>query len=200
LTRHGYLRYRRELSGPGCYLIDRLGLRAIASDLPRPRDLDLATYRHDVGLAWLWLAAHAGTFGALDEVISERRMRSHDGRRQPWVEPLGVRLGGVGPRGGECRHYPDLLLIKTSGERVAVELELTTKARRRREEILGGYAVEPRIDAVLYLVDKRRVGHAIAASARAVGIAPMVHVRRLSVDPATIRLGRESPRRPELAR
>ncbi|MGO9884549.1 MAG: hypothetical protein ACLPV4_16235 [Solirubrobacteraceae bacterium] len=183
LTRHGYLRYRRELRGPGCYLIDRSGLKAIGSDLPRPRDLDLATYRHDAGLAWLWLAAHAGAFGPLDEVISERRMRSHDGHREPWVEPLGVRLGGVGPRGGERRHYPDLLLATSSGERVAVELELTTKPPRRREEILGGYAVEPRVDAVLYLVESKRVGRAIAASAHAVGIARMVDVRQLALDP-----------------
>lgn len=182
LTRHRYLRYRRELIGPGCYLIDRPGLRAIGSNLPRPRDLDLATYRHDVGLAWLWLAAHAQTFGPLDNVISERRMRSDDARRESWVEPLGVRLGGVGPRGGERRHYPDLLLVKSSGGCIALELELTTKGRRRREEILGGYAVESRIDSVLYLVQSKRVGRAIAASADAVGIAQMVEVRPVTLD------------------
>ncbi len=184
LTRCRYLRYRRELIGPGCYLIDRPGLNAIGSDLPRPRDLELATYRHDVGLAWLWLAAHAGAFGTLHEVISERRMRSHDGRRKPWVEPLGVRLGGVGPRGGERRHYPDLLLVTSSSDRIAVELELTSKPARRREEILGGYAVEPRVDAVIYLVESKRVGRAIAASAQSVGIAQMVDVRQLSLDRA----------------
>lgn len=182
LSRSRYLRYRRELAGPGCYLIDRPGLNAIGSDLPRPRDLELATYRHDVGLAWLWLAAHAGAFGGLHEVISERRMRSHDGRHEPWVEPLGVRLGGVGPYGGERRHYPDLLLVTSAGRRVAVELELTTKPSRRREEILGGYAVEPRIDSVLYVVESKRVGRAIASSARSVGIAQMVDVRQLSLE------------------
>jgi hypothetical protein len=199
LTRLGHLRYRRELIGPGCYLIDRPGLRAIGSDLPRPRDLDLATYKHDVGLVWLWLAAHTGRFGALDDVISERQMRSHDGRREPWMEPLGVRLGGVGPRGGERRHYPDLLLIASSGQRVAVELELTTKPPRRREEILGGYAVEPRIDAVKYFVEKRRVGRAIAASARAAGIEQMVQIEHWSPDRHSSHTnGRD--RRPELAR
>jgi hypothetical protein len=201
LTRRRYLRYRRELRGPGCYLIDRPGLAAIGSDLPRPRDLDLATYRHDVGLAWLWLAAHAGAFGELDEVISERRMRSHDGRRQPWSEPLGVRLGGVGPWGGERRHYPDLLLIMGSSQRLAVELELTAKPRRRREEILGGYAVEARVDAVLYLVESKRLGRAIADSAKAVGIAQMVNVRQLGFE---LRLaparGHDQARRPELTR
>jgi hypothetical protein len=199
LTRHGYLRYKRELRGPGCYLIDRRGLKAIGSDLPRPRDLDLATYRHDVGLAWLWLAAHAGAFGALDEVISERRMRSHDGRRQPWAEPLGVRLGGVGPWGGERRHYPDLLLVTSSGQRVAVELELTAKPRRRREEILGGYAIEARVDAVLYLVESKRLARAITDSAKAVGIAQMVDVRQLDLQaPIALAHPRYQARRPEL--
>ena len=93
-------------------------------------------------------------------------MRSHDGRREPWAEPLGVRLGGVGPWGGERRHYPDLLLVTSSGERVAVELELTAKPRRRREEILGGYAIEARVDAVLYLVESKRLGRAITDSSR----------------------------------
>jgi hypothetical protein len=201
LTRRGYLRHRRELIGPGCYLIDRAGLRAIRSDLPRPRDLELATYRHDVGLGWIWLAAHAGVFGAPGEVISERRMRSHDRRRELWVKPLGVRLGGTGPRGGERRHYPDLLLITISGERVAIELELTTKTPRRREEILGGYAVESRIDAVLYLVESKPAGRAIAASAHAAGIAQMVEVRQVSLEPHTGRAReRETARRVEATR
>jgi hypothetical protein len=184
LTRAGYLRFKRELAGPGCYLIDRGGLRAIASDLPRPRDLDLATYKHDVGLAWLWLAARTGAFGAVDNVISERRMRSHDGRRLVEREPLGVRLGGTGPHGRERRHYPDLLLVTGAGRCVAVELELTAKPRSRWQTILGGYAADPRIDAALYLVEHERIGRGIAAAAAAAGIPQMVHVRRVSFGPA----------------
>ncbi len=178
LTRAGYLRYERKLSGPGCYLIDRKGLGAIGSGLPRPRDVDLACFRHDVGLAWLWLAARAGAFGALREVVSERQMRSHDGRAEGRAQPLGVRLPGVGPRGGERRHYPDLLLATSTGHRVAAELELTPKTRVRREEILGGYAADARIDVVLYLAERESVRRAIASSAAKLGISRLVHVQR----------------------
>lgn len=184
LTRAGYLRYERKLSGPGCYLIERKGLGAIGSGLPRPRDVDLACFRHDVGLAWLWLAARAGAFGTIREVVSEREMRSHDGRSEGRDEPLGVRLPGVGPRGGDRRHYPDLLLETSTGHRVAVELELTPKSRVRREEILGGYAADGRIDAILYLADRESVRRAIAGSAAALGISELVHVQRVGFGPS----------------
>jgi hypothetical protein len=81
LSQAGYLRFARELSGPGCYLIERRGLAAIGSRLPRARAVNRSEYEHDVGLGWLWLAAQRGVFGRLDGVISERRMRSHDGQR-----------------------------------------------------------------------------------------------------------------------
>lgn len=183
LTQAGYLRYERKLSGPGGYLIDRKGLGAIGSSLSRPREVDLACFKHDVGLAWLWLAASRGAFGELQDVVSERRMRSHDGCAEGRSEPLGVRLPGVGPRGGDRRHYSDLLLETRTGHRVAVELELTPKSRVRREEILGGYASDARIDAVLYLVEKDSIGRAIASSAAAVGISSLVHVQRAQFAP-----------------
>ncbi len=187
----GYLRSDRRLVGPGCYLIQRRGLAVVDRRLPRPRDLDPATYDHDVGLGWLWLAAHRGWFGAVDRVVSEREMRSHDGRPEHRSEPIGVRLGGVGPRGGERRHYPDLLLECRSGHRVAVELELTEKTRGRLEKILAGYATDPRIDAVLYLVRDAGVGQAIERTAAALGTSQTVIVQPARVP---IALGQRSPR------
>ncbi len=177
----GWLRFERKFTGPGCYLIERRGLAAVDSRLPRPRDLDPATYDHDVGLGWLWLAAHGGWFGTVDRVVSEREMRSHDGRPEHRSEPVGVRLGGIGPRGGERRHYPDLLLECRSGHRVAVELELTAKPRGRLEGILAGYATEPRIDAVLYLVRDASTGRAIERAAASLGTSPTVIVQRTRV-------------------
>ncbi|MEO6857176.1 MAG: hypothetical protein ABI323_01105 [Solirubrobacteraceae bacterium] len=177
LTDAGWLRYERKLAGPGCYQITRRGLNLIGSSLPRPRAVDLATYDHEVGLGWLWLAAERGAFGALRSVASERHMRSEDRRRADAAERLGVRLPGVGPYGGERRHYPDLLLETASGHRVAVELELTPKSPARRGEILGGYALDGRIDAVLYLVETERAGRAIERSARVAGISGRVHVQ-----------------------
>ncbi len=183
LSEGGYLRFARDLSGPGCYLIERRGLAAAGSRLPPARAVNRSEYEHDVGLGWLWLAARRGLFGELEGVISERQMRSHDGRIGRHDEPLGVRLPGVGPRGGDRLHYPDLLLECRTGHRVAVELELTPKSRVRREAILGGYAVDARIDVVLYLVAERSVGRAIERAAAATGVSSLVRVQMVSRDP-----------------
>jgi hypothetical protein len=189
LTRGGWLTYERKLAGPGAYQITRSGLRALGSSLPRPREIDLATYDHEVGMGWVWLAAARGAFGPLDGMASERFMRSEDRRREDPAERFGVRLGGVGPYGGERRHYPDLLLDTASGHRVAVELELTPKARARRNDILGGYALDGRIDAVLYLVEDERTGLAIERAARRAGIAPRVHVQLTRFGPGAGAIG-----------
>src|SRR5207302_1876968 len=110
LRRAGYVGAQRPFDRQAhCYWITRRGLGAIESSLPTPRP-ELSTYRHDLGVAWLWLAAHHEAFGPARRVVSEREMRSQDrtgGRR---ANPFGVRLGGVGPGGGERLHYPDLLL------------------------------------------------------------------------------------------
>jgi hypothetical protein len=204
LARAGYIS-RRPLfeAEPVCSQIRRAGLEAIASRLPVPK-LNLAQYEHDVGLAWLWLAARDGSFGPLRAVISERELRSHDGREHG--EPHGVRLGGFGPRGRERLHYPDLLLVTGGGRRVAIELELSSKGVRRRETILAGYAADARVDAVLYLVEKPALRRAIEVSAARLGISDRVHVRNLrwaerplaeirAADPAVARLqpGRARP-------
>jgi hypothetical protein len=166
---------------PAGWQITRRGLAAIGSRLPVPQH-DLGAHTHDVGVAWLWLAARDGAFGALRTLHSERELRSADGPGRRAEPPLAVRvLGGVGPRGGERLHYPDLRFSTERGERVAVELELTSKSRTRRELILSSYAAEPSVDHVLYLVRDRRVGHAIAASARRLGLEDLVHVQRVAL-------------------
>jgi hypothetical protein len=169
---------------PRCFWITRKGLAVIDSQLARPR-IDLRSFRHDVGLAWIRLAAERGAFGQLRKVVSERTMRSRDAARAHGSadgggldEPFGVRLGGVGPAGRERLHYPDLLLVTSGQRRVGVELELTSKDRARRERILAGYGADGRIDAVLYLVDRPAVAHAIETSATRLGIGAMVHVQR----------------------
>jgi hypothetical protein len=181
----GYLRDHKELyRGPTWHQITRAGLRAIDSDLPSPRGFDLATHRHDSGLAWLMLTARAGRFGPLQEVISERRMRSHDGRGKDRSQRYGVRLGGVGPGGRDRLHYPDLVIVTQTGHRVAFELELSTKEVARREGILAGYAADRRIDSVVYLVEHAAVGRAIERSARRMGVSHLVRVQRMTMGPS----------------
>jgi hypothetical protein len=179
LTAAGYLRHENVFHRqPGCYQATRKGLAAIDSRYST-RQINLGEYQHDVGVAWLWLAARHGAFGPMGEVIAERRLRSHDATPGRTADPFGVRLGGYGPRGRERLHYPDLVLVTPDGKRIAVELELSGKGRTRREKILSGYAADARVDAVLYLVEHRNHGLArsIRESARRAGIDSIVHVQ-----------------------
>jgi len=172
---------------PGCYQITRKGLAVLRNELPAPR-LDVSCYEHDVGVAWLWLAARDGAFGPLREVISERRLRSHDGSPDGRSEPHAVRLGGVGPGGRPKLHYPDVLLVDPAGHRIALELELTPKGRTRREQILAGYGADSRIDVVVYLTDQPKIARSVRASAARLGISDRVHVQSVRrPDPAAAR-------------
>ncbi len=160
---------------PPHYQVTRAGLHLIGSELPRPR-IDRQEFEHDLGLAWLWLAARGGAFGELREIVAERELRSRDGRRESGEPPLAVRLGGFGPAGRDRLHYPDLLLVDREGRRIALELELTPKSRARREKILSGYAVDARIDEVVYLVESKAIGRSIDAAARKLGVSGFVRV------------------------
>lgn len=183
LRRAGLVRDARRFdSAPPCEQITGAGLRAIASPLRAPQLSYPGGYQHDVGLGWLWLAARSGSLGDLRGVASERHMRSHDARAQQWHERFGVRLGGLGPAGQERFHYPDLVLETRSGRRVALELELTSKSPARREGILSAYAADPRIDGVVYLVDRPATGRAVSRSAARMGLSDLVHVQPVSFE------------------
>lgn len=188
----GYARRAAVFKGrPPMHLITAAGLRALGSTLPTP-SLDLHNYEHDIGLAWLWLAARRGTFGPLSEILAERTLRSRDGAADRGShagesqggesrasETLGVRLGGTGPRGRERLHYPDLLLRTADGRWVALEFELSTKGRTRLESILAGYGSDPRIAGVVYLVQSHTVARSVERAARKVGVSDLVHLRRV---------------------
>jgi hypothetical protein len=179
----GYLRREAIFAEqPAALWITARGLGGVERRLAAPRRPDLRTYRHDVGVGWLWLAARDGAFGELTALRSERELRARDRGAQAGGggERLGVRTGGVGPRGGERLHYPDLLLDTATGHRVALELELTAKSATRLDGIMRGYAFERRIDAVVYLVPDRAIGSRVQAAARRAGIGELVHVQRLA--------------------
>ena len=174
LGQAGYLtRERRYLSEPHAYAVTRSGLGVGRSDLGAPRDLDPATYAHDVGVTWLTAAARRGLLGELSQVISERRMRSEDGRGYRGHDTHGVRyIGSSASWSGGVRrlHYPDLTVVTASGRRVAFELELHQKGAARRERILSAYAGDPRFDAVVYLVRTPAERRTLEASAHRVGL------------------------------
>lgn len=193
LAAAGYVTQWSVFEHSRCCLIQSRGLAAVGSRLraPEPR---LGSYRHDVGLAWLWLAARGGAFGPVTDVIGERRLRSHDGVAPE--EPYAIRLGGYDAKGFERRHYPDLLLLGHQGRRLALELELSLKGVDRREQILAGYAADRRVDAVLYFVEANSSGRSIARSLRGstarMGLLDRIQIR--SIAPIAPGDGREEHR------
>jgi hypothetical protein len=172
---------RREVFAQAAPLhwISRQGLAAVDSPL-KPPAFNPSCYEHDVGVAFLWLAAHDGAFGPVSAVLGERGLRSSDARREAGEPPLAVRVGGFGRGGRERLHYPDLLLVDPQGRRIGLELELTDKGPSRRQRILSAYAADPRIDAVVYLVKSRRLGRSIAAAAARMGVEDRLYVQLVS--------------------
>ena len=178
----GLVLHRQIFAGaPHAARITSRGLRAAGSQLKAP-NLNLNEYRHDVGVAWLWLAARAGSFGELSAMTSDRRMQADDaaavsaGARARW----GIGVGMLGHHGAPQHHYPDLLLEMATGHRVAVELELTGKSARRMGRIM--LASDARVDQVLYLAANQRIAQRVTDSARRAGIGDRVHVQLLAPD------------------
>ena len=175
--RRGYLRFARELSGPRL-LPDRApragGGRQPPPRCPRRQPLRVrARRRASGGCGWRRGAARSASSSA---VISERQMRSHDGRIEPrTTQPLGVRLPGVGPRGGDRLHYPDLLLEcrhRPSGRgRARADAEVT-RAPRGDPRRLRGRPADRR--GPLPGRASRSLGRAIERSAAKTGLSSLV--------------------------
>lgn len=152
-------------SEPDCFQITRAGLSSIGSELPPP-DFE-PRYRHDVGVAWLWLASTRGAFGPAERVLTERELRSRDtGRRQA----------------RDIAQYPDLLLIRGS-RRVALLLQLASPSRQRLERLLVDYAANTPISAVVFLVAGPRIGTVIRSAATDASAALDVHIQPVKFEP-----------------
>lgn len=172
LSRAGFLVCDRVgPQGPDCFRITGAGLRAIGSRFAPP-GFD-PRCRHAVGAGWLWLAAHGGTFGSVEGVVSERQMRVED-REGGADSPFFVQPEQFG--GDPERHYADLMLLMRPG-RVAVELLMVGPVQRRLEAVLRAYAADARIRAVLYLVVDPRLGRLVQSAAARLELSPLVHVQ-----------------------
>lgn len=160
-----------------------LGRRSSTSELKRTLNAGAgANCRHEIGVAWLWLAARAGALGNVSEILTDPELRAHDAARRGGQQPLGVGTGTFDWRGHPRRHYPDLLLTKPDGRRIAVELELTRKSAGRLAQIMRGYASDASISAVLYVVPSRALGAVISEAAARAGAADLTRVRQLTRD------------------
>jgi hypothetical protein len=182
-------------SEPDCFQITRAGLALIGSELPPP-EFD-PRYRHDVGVAWMWLAARGGAWGPTERIMTEREMRSRDERRSQNSQdagvgydsrrhqtqsgpPLGIRV----PDDDETRlHYPDLLLIR-GRRRVAIELQLAAPSPQRLGRVLSGYGADQRISVILFAVIDPNIGDAVRSTANRLKSPPVVHIQPARLDNA----------------
>ena len=159
---------------PPWYQIRPSGLDAVASDLRPPRRLDLRSYEHDVGVAWLWLSRARRQVRAAPGGDRRAAAPLADGRhdRTARRRAAGSGWAASAPAGASGCTTPICCSSRPSGRRIAVELELTSKGRGGAEKILAGYAADARIDAVLYLVRDRRdraLGPGLGPEARVSG-------------------------------
>jgi hypothetical protein len=198
LQHAGLIRRTRLLAThPACYQITSAGLAATGSELPPPR-LNPTRYRHDIGAGWIRLMATKGNFGPLEHVLSEREMRAHDTKPNaaniadgpPTATPTPTQptrplCFGVRPRGPDAPlptglHYPDALLITSTG-RVPIELQLTRPAAETLSAIMSGYAAQPNIRSVLYMIDEQDIARTIETTANRLGISKLIHLQRISL-------------------
>jgi hypothetical protein len=178
---------------------------AVLGRRPAAVEVKWSERRHDIGVAWLWLAAQQGAFGSLRNTITEREMVAHDSAldSRPEVErmldpgkALGLGAGLLTESGRPHRHYPDLLLETTDGHQLAVELELSRKNSSRLDLVMEHYACDSRVDSVLYLVADEYTARKVEQAARKALIGDFVQIRLLESDlPASSGRGATAARR-----
>lgn len=149
-----------RLRGQGAaYQITADGLRALGSDLPRPR-VDLRRYWEDVNAVWLAVDVRVGVFGPeVERVYTRREMAAADRRlagaglavSKGWSPAVRAKAADAsfavsvsGEEGSASSHYPDLTLVIPQG-RVAMELFLVTPSRRRAAAVVDAYARKPQL-------------------------------------------------------
>jgi len=91
------------------------------------------------------------------QILTDRELRAAEGDTGQLI--ASVRVGAL-PDGRPAIHRPDLALLAPDGRTVAVEIELSIKARRRLETICRSYSRARHLHHTYYL--------ATAAAARAV--------------------------------
>ncbi len=120
LVTHGYLLHERIFHGmAGIYRVTRLGVQVSGSALPPLNRVSLASYHHDILVTTLSLHL-INRWGG--KIIPERELRHGDG------------LDVFGKKG----HTPDgIFLLKD--HKMAIEVELSKKGKRRRNQIFHYY-------------------------------------------------------------
>lgn len=122
MVKERYLIHKRILArAPGIYYVGSRGLAEVDTELGR-FTVRLQTLLHNLAVADVAIALlerHPGS-----NWLTERELRRKAGQKF-----------GVGWQG----HIPDGALVFSDGKRVAVEVEMTAKEKRRVEKIMRGY-------------------------------------------------------------
>lgn len=142
-----FLTYRWPFRGERVYMPTTRAITRAGDELPPINRINTGSYHHDLQLVDLayWLTTETG--GAF---TPERRLRHERG------------LIGVGVSG----HVADGLLGLGSGKPIAIELELSTKAKRRLAKIVRGYLSDLSIGEVWYFAGSVAVRSSLERAAR----------------------------------
>lgn len=154
LVRDGLLVRHRVLHGrPGLYVATRAGLRWRGLGGLGVFHVAPGAFEHAWRVADVAVELACGLPGW--QILSDREIRCYE-------RELGGLLASVrvGSRGGgvAALHRPDLALVSPAGRMVAVEVELSVKARSRLLAICRGWARARHVERVYYLASKPAVG------------------------------------------
>jgi len=138
LVTHHYLLHERIFHGAaGIYRVTHDGVHVSGSPLPALRKISLASYHHDLLVTTLNLQL-LNRFGG--SYVSERELRHGDGLNC---------FGKIG-------HTPDSVLL-LNDKKIAIEVELSKKSKRRRSEIFNYYLKNFDYQEVWYFCGDREI-------------------------------------------
>ena len=140
LIEGGYLDHEYILHGSsGIYKLTKKGTIASGDHLKHTGDIRLGTFKHDLALVNLALDLVEMTEG---EFIPQRRIRHDEG------------LSGLGQFGHVADGY---LHLPHHDKPIAIELELTVKAKSRLNSIIEGYGGNLAVHEVCYFCQDKSV-------------------------------------------
>ena len=149
LIEGGYLEHEYVLHGlSGIYKLTQKGTIASGDHLRGSGEIRLGTFKHDLALVDLALDLTDKTGGSF---IPQRRIRHDEG------------LSGVGQTGHVADGY---LYLPEQEKPIAVELELTVKARSRLNAIIQDYGGNLAVSEVWYFCKEQSVISALQKAAQ----------------------------------
>lgn len=144
LVSNEYLVHQRFLyQAPGLYWVSKKGAQLAGSQLPPIKRVAIATIRHQLALVNLYLQLQKKKSV---HFVTERELRCQSGI-------------------GSKAHMPDGLVIN-GDERIALEVELTVKSKKRITQILNQYRKDFSYQSVWYFCGNNEVMNQLTNQAR----------------------------------